>query len=143
LQTGFERFQVEQPAVLDDAERDAIRRLAADIPALWQALTTTAAGPQAVIRQAVDQAVPAVHGQSERLKVELHWVGGHVTKETLVRPVARLEQSSYNPQLLARVAELYVQDKTLSAIAEQLNAEGCFPAKRRQTFNENMVKRCW
>jgi AraC-like DNA-binding protein len=80
-----------------------------------------------------------VHGQSERFDVQLHWVGGHATAATLERPVARLEQLSYYPQLLARAAELHAQGEKLTAIAERLNAEGWHPAKRRNTFTAAMV----
>lgn len=139
LQGEYTRFEAEQPAVLDAAEREAIRRLAADIPALWHAPTTTAADRQAIIRQLLERIVVTVHGESERFDVQLHWVGGHVSAATLTRPVARLEQLSDYPQLLARVAALYAQDKTLTAIAGHLNAEGWHPAKRRETFNASMV----
>jgi DNA invertase Pin-like site-specific DNA recombinase len=139
LQGEYARFQAEQPAVLDEAEREAIRRLAADIPALWHAPTTTAADRQAIVRQLVERVVVRVHGQSERFDVQLHWIGGHATEATLVRPVARLDQLSYYPQLLARAAALHAQGERLTAIAERLNAEGWHPAKRRETFNASMV----
>lgn len=139
LQAEFERFQTQQPTTLDEAEREAIRRLAADIPALWHAETTTAADRQAIVRQLVDQVVVTVHGQSEKVDVQLHWVGGHATAVMLIRPVAKLEQLSYYPQLLARVAALHAQGYTPKAIAAQLNAEGWRPPRRRETFNAAMV----
>jgi hypothetical protein len=140
LQAEFERFQATQPATLDDAEREAIRRLATDIPALWDAATTTAEDRQAIIRQLVDRVVVTVQGESEKVDVQLHWIGGHVTAATITRPVARFEQLSYYPQLLARVAALHGERQTLDAIAERLNAEGWRPPKRHQTFNANAVK---
>jgi hypothetical protein len=133
-------FEAELPSMLDDAVREAIRRLASDIPALWHAPTTTPADRQAIIRQLIERVVVTVHGQSERLDVQLHWVGGHAAQATLTRPVARLEQLSYYPQLLARAAELHAQGQKLTAIAEKLTAEGWRPAKRRKTFNASMVQ---
>jgi hypothetical protein len=53
--------------------------------------------------------------------------------------VARLEQLSYYPKLLARVAALHEQGVGCRDIAERLNAEGWRPAKRRETFNAPMV----
>jgi hypothetical protein len=50
-----------------------------------------------------------------------------------------LEQLSYYPQLLDRVAALHTQGHTQITIAEVLNAEGWHPAKRRETFNAAMV----
>lgn len=140
LQAEYARFEAQQPATLGEAERKAIRRLAADIPALWHAPTTTAADRQAIIRQLVEQVVVTVQGESELVDVQLHWVGGHATGATLVRPVARLDQLSYYPQLLQRVAALHAEHETITAIANRLNAEGWRPAKRRSTFNESMVQ---
>lgn len=56
-----------------------------------------------------------------------------------MRPVARLEQLSYYPKLVARVLALHQQGRRCPEIAEQLNAEGWRPAKRRATFNGPMV----
>jgi DNA invertase Pin-like site-specific DNA recombinase len=140
LQAEYARFEARQPATLDDAERQAIRRLATDIPALWHAPTTTSADRQAIIRQLVDRVVVTVQGKSELIDVQLHWVGGHVTGARLIRPVAHLDQLSYYPRLLERVAVLHAEHQTLTAIANRLNAEGWRPAKRRQTFNKNMVQ---
>lgn len=140
LRDEYARFEAEQPAGLDAAEREAIRRLAADIPALWQAPTTTAADRQAIIRQLVERVVVTVRGESEQVQVRLDWVGGHVTGAILARPVARLQQLSYYAQLLARAAALHAQGQTFAAIARCLNAEGWHPAKRRKTFNASMVQ---
>ena len=140
LQTEYSRFEAQHPATLGDSERQAIRQLAADIPALWHAPTTTAADRQAIIRQLVERVVVTVQGESERVDVQIHWVGGHASGATVTRPVARLDQLSYYPQLLERVAALHAEGETLAAIANRLNAEGWCPAKRRKTFNANMVQ---
>jgi hypothetical protein len=54
--------------------------------------------------------------------------------------VARLDQLSYYPALLARAAALHQQGLRRGAIAAVLNAEGWRPAKRRQTFTTDMVR---
>ena len=95
LQADYARCQAEQPPVLTAEERAAIRRLATEIPALWQAPTTTAVDRQAIVRQLVERVVVTVRGESERVDVQMHWFGGHGTQATLSRPVARLDQLSY------------------------------------------------
>jgi len=140
LQADHRRFLAEQPATLSAAERDAIRRLASDLPALWHAETTTAADRQAIIRQLVERVVVTVQGESEKVDLEVHWIGGHRTHAQRIRPVARLDQLSYYPALLARVAALHQQGLGRGAIAERLNAEGWRPAKRRSTFTAEMVR---
>jgi hypothetical protein len=140
LKADYRRFVAEQPATLSAAEREAIRRLASDLPALWQAETTTAADRQAIIRQLVERVVVTVQGESEHVDLEVHWIGGYRTATRRCRPVARLDQLSYYPELLARAAALHGQGLDRGAIAEALNAEGWRPAKRRETFSADMVR---
>lgn len=139
LQNNYERFLVAEPSPLSAEERACIRRLAADVPALWQAATTTDADRQAIVRQLVERVIVTVLDDSEKVTVEVHWAGGHRTRARLSRPVARLEQLSYYPQLLARVISLHEAGTACTEIARQLNAEGWRPAKRRETFTGPMV----
>lgn len=140
LHAEHARFLAEQPATLTAAEREAIRRLAGDIPALWRAPTTTAADRQAIIRQVVERVIVTVQGDSEQVEVQIHWVGGHGTRDRLIRPVARLDQLSDYPQLLARVAALHAEGHRPGVIAQYLNAERWRPAKRSERFNSAMVQ---
>jgi hypothetical protein len=107
---------------------------------LWEAPSTTAADRQAIVRQLVERVLITVQGDSEQVVVEVHWHGGDRTRTNLVRPVARVEQLSYYPQLMERVRTLHAQGHKSSAIAAELNVEGWRPAKRRQTFNSPMVQ---
>lgn len=135
----YRRLVAEPPATLSREEREAIRRLATDLPTLWQAETTPAADRQAMIRQLVERIVVTVQGDSEQVDLERHWIGGHRTHTRRIRPVARLEQLSDYPELLARVAALHQQGLGRAALAQHLNAEGWRPAKRRQTYTADMV----
>jgi hypothetical protein len=140
LQAEQARFAAGQPASLSAEECEAIRGLASDIPALWNAPTTTAVDRQAIIRQLVERIVVTVLGESEQVDVQIHWFGGASgSLLRLIRPVARLEQLSYYPQLMDRVAALHAEGQRSAAIAEILNAEGWRPAKRRLTFTASMV----
>jgi DNA invertase Pin-like site-specific DNA recombinase len=139
LKMEYERFISQQAAPLTEEEREAIRRLSVDIPEIWNASSTTPSERQAIVRQLIDRVVVTVQGETEKVAVEYHWAGGHKTQATLIRPVARLEQLSYYPDLLKRVAELNDQQKNAPTIAHILNEEGWRPAKRRETFNACMV----
>jgi hypothetical protein len=133
------RFLETQPRVLTAAEREAIRTLAANIPTLWHAPATTMAERKEIVRQVVERVVVTVHGESERVRVTIDWVGGGQTEAEIVRPVARLEQLSYYPQLCARVRELAADGCSAGVIAERLNAEGYRPPKRRERFGAQGV----
>jgi hypothetical protein len=100
---------------------------------------TTYAERQVIVRQVLDRVIVTVLDDTEKVNVELQWVGGHCTRTQIIRPVARLEQLSYYRELLARVAALSTEGLGHEAIAETLNAEGWRPAKRRPTFNAAMV----
>jgi DNA invertase Pin-like site-specific DNA recombinase len=139
LKAEYAEFLARQPPTLSAQECADIRRLAYDIPALWHAATTTAEDRQAIVRQLVERVVVTVQGESERVEVQIHWRGGTGTQFDLVRPVAKLEQLSYYPQLVARSAALHAEGNTAAAIAAQLNEEGWQPAKRRATFTAAMV----
>jgi hypothetical protein len=139
LKADYERFLTEQAVCPSSEQREAILRLAADIPALWHARTTTAAQRQSIVRQLIERVIVTVQGNSERVDVQIHWMGGYGTKATITRPVAHLDQLSDYPQLMARVAALHEQGHANAAIADTLNAEGWRPAKRCERFNAAMV----
>ena len=140
LEATYRRSANQQPRVLTDPERAAIRRLAADVPALWHAPTTTDADRKAIIRHVVEQVTVTVHGDSERVAVTVNWAGGACTRAELVRPVARLQQLSYYPQLVERVRALAGQGLSAGTIADRLTAEGYRPPKRRERFGEQGVQ---
>ncbi len=139
LASEHERFQREQPQALSPAEIAAIRRLAKDVPALWHAATQEER--QTIVRMLLERLLVEVIGGSEQVRVECHWHGGNRTVHQLIRPVARLNQLSTYADLLARVGELRRQGLASADIAAVLNREGWRPAKRRDTFNAQMVCR--
>jgi hypothetical protein len=140
LDQAYQRFTREQPRRLSSAEQAAIRQVAADLPALWAAPTTTDADRKAIIRQIVERVTVAVQGESERMQVTITWAGGAETAAEIVRPVARLEQLSYYPQLVERLQALAAAGLSMATIAQRLNAEGFRPPKRRERFGAHGVQ---
>lgn len=140
LQEEHRRFVAQQPTVLVAEEREAIRALASNIPALWTAPTTTSADRQTIVRQLIDRVELHIQGDTEQAAVVVHWVGGHQTREQFVRPVARTNQLSNHRELVDRIRALRDQGLTSKQMAEKLNAEGWRPPKRRATFNSGMVR---
>jgi Recombinase zinc beta ribbon domain/Recombinase len=139
LSDEYDRFTAARPRTLTAAERDQIRALAADLPAVWDAATTTDADRKQLIRHLVEQVRVAVAGTSEKADVEVIWAGGHRTAAQITRPVACLTQLSYYPQLAARARELADGGCTTSQIAQRLNADGFRPPKRSPVFTPNAV----
>jgi hypothetical protein len=135
----YDRFTAARPRALTAAEREQIRALAADLPAVWNAPTTTDADRKQLIRHLVEQVRITVAGTSEKVDVEVTWAGGHRTAGQITRPVACLTQLSYYPQLAARARELAGSGCTTAQIAERLNADGFRPPKRIPAFTPNAV----
>ena len=136
----YDRFTAARPRTLTAAEREQIRALAADLPAVWDAPTTTDADRKQLIRLLVEQVRITVAGTTEKVDVEIVWAGGHRTGAQITRPVACLTQLSYYPQLAARARELADSSCTLAQIAQRLNAEGFRPPKRSPVFTPNAVR---
>ena len=57
LDEDYARFQNEQPRHLTAADRERIGALAADVPALWHADTTTMANRRSIVRQLIERVV--------------------------------------------------------------------------------------
>ena len=139
LEEEYARFSRDQPRGLSACEREQIRALSRDLPALWYATTTTAADRQRVVRLLVKEVVVTVRGASEWVDVTIHWVGGFSSSHELVRPVQRYQQMSDYGRLLDRIDELRQAGRTLAATADQLNREGFHPPKRSATFTKGIL----
>jgi DNA invertase Pin-like site-specific DNA recombinase len=140
LEEAYHRFSTTQPRLLAEAERAAIRALAADIPALWQAPSVTAADRKEIIRQVVQRVEVAVQGNSEQVHVHITWVGGLQTDGWVLRPVARFRQLSYYGPLRAAIEAGVAAGLPLAAVADQLNAAGYRPPKRCEHFSAQIVQ---
>lgn len=141
VQRAYDEFLAQHPLPLTSHERAEIRALAEDFPALWHAPTTTQADRQGLVRQVIEHVRVTVEGRSERVCVEVVWIGHHHTTVTVIRPVARLEQLSYYQDLLHRTHTLARQGRSPSRIAEVLSQEGWRPATRSGPFSSEMVRR--
>lgn len=139
LEEDYRRFQNEQPKVLSDAEREAIRRLSEDIPALWQARTTTNRDRKEIVRQIIERIVIGIEADSERVEVEIRWAGDVSTKDIALRPVQKLEQLSYYPDLCKRLRELVEQGVSRRQITDTINAEGYRPPGGEEKFGFHAI----
>jgi hypothetical protein len=140
LEADYQRFTEEQPKTLSAAERAAIRALAADLPQVWSAPSTSQADRKELLRILIEDITATVAGDSELVDVTITWAGGHQTTGQAVRPVARLDQLSYYPALLARVTGLAAAGRNNQQIAGALNAEGYRPPKRTSRFTGEQVR---
>lgn len=129
LEEEYHRFLQQQPRLLTSEERAAIRRLAADIPALWTAPTTTAVDRKEIIRQVVERVDVDTQGTSEQVRVRITWAGGGQTTGVLVRPIAHYRERTDYVRLCASVQELTQVGWSLEASARQLETDGYPPLR--------------
>lgn len=141
LQKEYEQSLMDYPAGLTEKERESIRQLASDIPALWAARTTTVIQRQKVVRLLIERIIIKIEGKTEKVCIEIQWIGGHKTNAYICRPIAKLEQLSYYPALLERVAQLRKGNKTSDEIAKILNNEKWRSFDQNKFFNGAMVIR--
>jgi len=140
LEEDYRRVQGQQPRVLTSEEREQIRQLAVDIPALWDAPMTTMADRKEIVRQIVDHIVVDARGRSEQVAVTMHWIGGGQTDGIVTRPVARYADLSYYPELSRRIRTLAQEGLSTTAIAQQLTAEGYRPPQDGAHFGEATMR---
>jgi DNA invertase Pin-like site-specific DNA recombinase len=141
LEADYERHRRERPAAPGPEELAAIRAVVQDLPALWQAETTTQEERQTIVRLLLDRILVEVLDGSEQVRVLCHWQGGVRTEHRMVRPVSNVKVLSTYTALVARASELRGAGHNSAEIATILNREGWRPAKRCGAFSGSMINR--
>jgi DNA invertase Pin-like site-specific DNA recombinase len=112
-----------RPEPLTQAERDALVRVARDLPRLWDAPTTTARDRKELLRTLINEITVTVHEQPRRAEIEILWEGGART-ELQVPLIRRGTKRTCTPEdtveLIRRLAEHH-PDQQIAAI---LNKQG-------------------
>jgi hypothetical protein len=127
-----------RPEPLTAADRQALARIARDLPRLWDAETTTARDRKELLRTLVAEAIVTVRDEPRRAEIEIAWEGG--ARSRLLVPLIRRGPESKRTdedtvELIARLAAHH-PDRQIAAI---LNKQG----RRTGTglpFNEARVK---
>jgi DNA invertase Pin-like site-specific DNA recombinase len=130
LREEYERFRLEQPEELTEADRTAIRLLARDVPALWEAAATTPAERQQIVRHLIERVVVNTRDDSEYVDATIRWAGGFVSRHELIRPVREFGQLRDYGRLMRRIGELHEAGETSDRIAAQVGREGFHSPKR-------------
>ncbi len=139
LRQDYRRFCDATPYDLTDADRARIRTAMSGISELWTSGLVDKAARAEIVRLAVERITATVVGDSERVKVDIHWHGGHRSRGEFHRPVRSVRQLSRYAELKTRVLELHGQGLNKPAIANRLNAEDWIPA-RGERFTPGAVQ---
>lgn len=103
---------------------ERIRRLATDVPALWAAPSTTMEERKALVRLFITE-VRALSASTVEFDIAITWIGGAVTRHTVVHPWAG--------GALAR--QLAAQGWTYAQIADELNRRGILTHQSRRPYS--------
>lgn len=140
MKADYAKLLEQQPKTLSLEEREAIQKLASDIPGLWVASTTTIQQRKEIIRLLIERIIVTMEGKTEKVTVEIHWHGGYKATGILIRPVEKLKYLSYYDELIDRVTHLRKEGYSLAEISTILNQEGWKGARRQEGFTVAMVE---
>ncbi len=126
LQQDWQHAQQQELAPLSDADRQLIRRLADDLPALWHAPTTTHAERKRLLRCLIQDVTLDRFSKPDVSIIHVRWHTGATTTVQAIRPKAGGPPAP--PELIERVRQLaqrYPDDQ----VADLLRAEGVKTAR--------------
>jgi hypothetical protein len=139
LEEEYARFGAERPRHLTAGDRDRIRALAADLPGLWHAGTTSGSDRRAIVRLLIERVELTRHGDSERVTVVVRWRGGPASRHEVARGLRRYASLDRYAELKRRVVELRGEGMTADRIAEVLDREG-YRVPRGEGFTGHRVR---
>jgi hypothetical protein len=134
VEEEYDRFAASQPSELPPSDRELIRSLATDLPALWSAPTTRPQDRKEIIRLLIERVVVGLGEGTEKTDVTIHWIGGGTSRHVVIRPVGGYAQLEGREALLARIIDLRDQGLRAREIAAQLNGEGWRTPRRVRPF---------
>ena len=139
LEEQYRRFQQAQPVQLSPVERAQIEALARDLPALWQAPTTSVVEKRQVVRLLLQRVVVRAPSSRQEVRVQLHWTGGTVTEHQVSRGVHTWGQVADAATVWQRVRSWHAAGWTSRRMADELNAAG-HHTPRGQPFTAESVR---
>ncbi|MFT5461068.1 MAG: hypothetical protein ACI9K2_007590 [Myxococcota bacterium] len=124
VQRGHEAARRARKAQLDETDRARVLQLARDLPAVWQARSTTDSQRKNLLRTLIcGVTLTPVDVPSRETRVQILWEGGAVTELLVERPRHALGNKA-SPRANDRLRELLGDGQTDAEIAATLNDEG-------------------
>ena len=133
--TAHRLQHLERP--LTDAEKERLRRYAADIPQLWRAPTTRHQDRKRIVRALVSQVVVTESERGSELRVDVHWSGGEITTTAVPKGSRRDRQDITTTEVVELVRSLAKEfdDAQIARILIRKNIQ----TARGHAFTRNRV----
>jgi hypothetical protein len=141
LEQQYARFSQTHPATLSEQERELVRSLSQNLPAVWSAATTAPSDRQRIVRLLIDRVIVGVQGDTDHADVTIEWCGGFTSHHELIRPVRRYRQMADYDRVAGRIEELRRLGQTFAQIAQRLNEEAFHPIRQAPRFHKDIVCR--
>jgi len=123
-QVKLAQLERARPVALSDQEREALARLASDLPRLWAAPTTSDRDRKQLLRTLISEVIVTAYRDERRAAVEVHWEGGARTelsvKLKVPGPLERGRITEDTLELIRRLAEHH-PDRQIAGV---LNRQG-------------------
>ena len=119
--------QAQAPLPLTAAEQTQIRNLAADLPVLWHATTTTNADRKRLLRCLIQSVTLDSCSQVGFTRIQVLWQTGATSEVSVPRPRPGCRTPLAARERIGALAQTLTDDR----IAETLNQEGLFSAWRK------------
>lgn len=137
----YARIERQAPWTVTVDERDAIRALAQNLPALWQAPTTTHRDRKQLLRLAIESVHLDRVSHPGQVAIQIHWRTGTITRLEVPLPRPGEWSLKMPPAAVDRIQAL-APTQTYAAIAEHLNAAGWQTAFGRRFTSQHVGYVC-
>ncbi len=122
---------------LTAADREALRAIARDLPAVWRSETTTPADRKAMLRLVIEAiSLAPIDIPRSMTHVRVQWRSGVVDERFVERP----RYNGAPPSLVDRIRALAAAGEDDAQIAARFNAEGLLTQKRRRWTANGVAK---
>lgn len=127
----------ERRVVLSTADREALRAIARDLPAVWRSQTTSPADRKAMLRLVIEAiTLEPIDLPRPMTRVRVQWRSGVVDERFVDRP----RYNATSPTLVEKIRELAAAGLDDEQIAQRFNADGVL-TQRRRTWNRRTVEK--
>jgi DNA invertase Pin-like site-specific DNA recombinase len=141
LEKAYTRAEQESKWQLSAEERAAITNLSRDLPAIWNADTTTIQDRKRLLRMAIESVQLDGVSVPGQIEVQIGWRSGVITAHTVKRPVQGEWSLKTPAEAVARIHSL-AGKSSYTEIAEQLNREGFRTAFGRSFTSQTICYIC-
>jgi DNA invertase Pin-like site-specific DNA recombinase len=135
----YDRAVQTLPPRLTDADRDRVRQLATNVPALWHDAATPPSDRKAIVRALIDRVTVFAGPDSERVRVTVLWRGGATTEHDVIRPVRAYRNLQGYEALKAKLIGWRREGLSAKQIADRLNKEGLRTPRHNRAYSAAMV----